>query len=171
MTKSVFIYFIVAVAIVATGWALMRKGNEEPGMESLITSPTPGESASPDAMTEPAGEVMTTQEGLQYQDIVVGAGAEAKAGDVVAVHYTGWLTDGTKFDSSLDRGEPFVFQVGAGQVIQGWDLGVAGIKIGGKRKLTIPPQLGYGERGAGGVIPPNATLVFEVELLGIQGQE
>ncbi|HXV26576.1 MAG TPA: FKBP-type peptidyl-prolyl cis-trans isomerase [Candidatus Paceibacterota bacterium] len=122
-------------------------------------------------MTEPAGEVMTTQEGLQYQDIVVGAGAEAKAGDVVAVHYTGWLTDGTKFDSSLDRGEPFVFQVGAGQVIQGWDLGVAGIKIGGKRKLTIPPQLGYGERGAGGVIPPNATLVFEVELLGIQGQE
>jgi FKBP-type peptidyl-prolyl cis-trans isomerase FkpA len=104
---------------------------------------------------------------LEIQDLQVGNGAEAKAGAVVSVHYTGWLTNGTKFDSSLDRGKPFQFQLGAGQVIKGWDQGVAGMKIGGKRKLTIPPDLGYGARGAAGVIPPNATLVFEVELLGV----
>ncbi|HTM22335.1 MAG TPA: FKBP-type peptidyl-prolyl cis-trans isomerase [Kofleriaceae bacterium] len=105
--------------------------------------------------------------GLEIQDLVVGNGAEAKSGARVSVHYTGWLTNGTKFDSSLDRGKPFQFQLGAGQVIKGWDQGVAGMKIGGKRKLTIPPDLGYGARGAGGVIPPNATLIFEVELLGV----
>ncbi len=105
--------------------------------------------------------------GLEIQDLKVGDGAEAVKGKKVSVHYTGWLTNGTKFDSSLDRGEPFQFQLGAGQVIQGWDQGVAGMKVGGKRKLTIPPDMGYGARGAGGVIPPNATLVFEVELLGV----
>jgi len=104
---------------------------------------------------------------LQYEDLVVGDGQEAKSGDNVSVHYTGWLTDGTKFDSSVDRGTPFTFHLGAGQVIKGWDEGVAGMKIGGKRKLTIPPELGYGDRGAGPKIPPGATLVFEVELLGI----
>ena len=104
---------------------------------------------------------------LQIEDIAVGTGAEATAGKKVSVHYTGWLTNGTKFDSSKDRGQPFSFQLGKGQVIAGWDQGVAGMKIGGKRKLTIPPELGYGARGAGGVIPPNATLVFEVELLGV----
>jgi FKBP-type peptidyl-prolyl cis-trans isomerase len=97
----------------------------------------------------------------------VGTGTEATAGKKVSVHYTGWLTDGKKFDSSKDRGQPFQFRLGAGEVIRGWDQGVAGMKIGGKRKLTIPPDLGYGARGAGGVIPPNATLVFEVELLGV----
>ena len=106
-----------------------------------------------------------TGSGLQFEDTTVGDGAEAQAGQRVTVHYTGWLADGTKFDSSKDRDDPFIFHLGMGQVIAGWDEGVAGMKVGGRRKLTIPPQLGYGVRGAGGAIPPNATLVFEVELL------
>ena len=110
----------------------------------------------------------TTASGLVYEELAVGAGAEAAAGQRVTVHYTGWLTNGTKFDSSKDRDDPFEFHLGQGQVIKGWDEGVAGMKVGGKRKLTIPPELGYGARGAGGVIPPNATLVFEVELLGTE---
>ncbi|MBD3610334.1 MAG: FKBP-type peptidyl-prolyl cis-trans isomerase [Gammaproteobacteria bacterium] len=110
---------------------------------------------------------VTTDSGLQIEDITVGEGTEATSGATVTVHYTGWLTDGSKFDSSLDRNDPFQFSLGAGMVIRGWDEGVAGMKIGGKRKLTIPPELGYGAHGAGGVIPPNATLVFEVELLGV----
>jgi FKBP-type peptidyl-prolyl cis-trans isomerase len=105
---------------------------------------------------------------LIIEDLTVGDGATAAAGQSVSVHYTGWLTNGTKFDSSVDRNDPFEFNLGRGQVIPGWDQGVAGMKVGGKRKLTIPPELGYGSRGAGGVIPPNATLVFEVELLGIR---
>jgi FKBP-type peptidyl-prolyl cis-trans isomerase FkpA len=109
----------------------------------------------------------TTTSGLIIEDVVVGAGAEAVAGQYVSVHYTGWLTDGKKFDSSKDRDDPFEFPLGQGHVIRGWDEGVQGMKIGGTRKLTIPPALGYGARGAGGVIPPNATLVFEVELLDI----
>jgi len=104
---------------------------------------------------------------LEIEDQIVGDGDEAVAGQTVEVHYTGWLTDGTKFDSSHDRNQTFRFKLGGGQVIAGWDQGVAGMKIGGARKLTIPPDLGYGERGAGGVIPPNATLVFKVELIGL----
>jgi FKBP-type peptidyl-prolyl cis-trans isomerase FkpA len=111
----------------------------------------------------------TTPSGLQYEDTTVGGGAEAKRGQHVHVHYTGWLYNngqqGAKFDSSVDRNEPFAFSLGGGMVIKGWDEGVAGMKIGGKRTLIIPPQLGYGSRGAGGVIPPNATLKFDVELL------
>jgi FKBP-type peptidyl-prolyl cis-trans isomerase len=114
-----------------------------------------------------AAKETVTPSGLKYVDQKTGTGAEAKSGDVVSVHYTGWLENGTKFDSSRDRNEPFRFKLGAGQVIKGWDEGVAGMKAGGKRKLTIPAELGYGKRGAGGVIPPNAILVFEVELLGI----
>lgn len=104
---------------------------------------------------------------LKIEDVKVGTGGEAVAGKTVTVHYTGWLTNGTKFDSSKDSGRPFTFPLGGGRVIKGWDQGVAGMKVGGVRKLTIPPSLGYGASGAGGVIPPNATLVFEVELLSV----
>ncbi|MBI4859564.1 MAG: FKBP-type peptidyl-prolyl cis-trans isomerase [Candidatus Riflebacteria bacterium] len=105
---------------------------------------------------------------MKIEDITVGTGAAPQKGHTAVVHYTGWLTNGTKFDSSVDRGRPFEFKLGMGAVIRGWDEGVATMKVGGKRKLTIPPELGYGARGAGGVIPPNATLVFEVELLGVK---
>jgi len=109
----------------------------------------------------------TTASGLMIEDLTVGTGDLASAGQKVTVHYTGWLTDGTKFDSSKDRNDPFAFPLGKRNVIAGWDEGVQGMRVGGVRKLTIPPALGYGARGAGGVIPPNATLVFEVELLGV----
>lgn len=108
-----------------------------------------------------------TDSGLKFEDLEHGDGPVAVAGQTVAVHYTGWLENGTKFDSSLDRGDTFEFKLGAGRVIKGWDEGVAGMQPGGKRKLTIPPALAYGVRGAGGVIPPNATLIFEVELVSI----
>jgi FKBP-type peptidyl-prolyl cis-trans isomerase FkpA len=126
-----------------------------------------------DPTTSTAPMNTKTNSGLQFQDLVVGTGAEASAGHQVTVHYTGWLQNpdgsaGKKFDSSLDRGQPFVFPLGAGRVIRGWDEGVAGMKVGGKRKLIIPSELGYGARGAGGAIPPNATLIFDVELLGVQ---
>lgn len=112
--------------------------------------------------------MITTPSGLQYQDITVGTGAEAKAGQTVEVHYVGTFLDGRKFDSSRDRGEKFSFPLGAGRVIKGWDEGVAGMKVGGVRKLIIPSELAYGTRGAGGVIPPNTTLMFEVELFGVK---
>jgi len=115
-------------------------------------------------------EVIETATGLGYVDMVEGTGARPKAGDNVRVHYTGWLKSGQKFDSSLDRGQPLVFPVGMGRVIKGWDEGLLTMKVGGKRKLVIPAHLGYGDRGAGGVIPPGATLIFEVELLGIDSK-
>jgi FKBP-type peptidyl-prolyl cis-trans isomerase FkpA len=110
---------------------------------------------------------ITTPSGLTIEELIVGSGAAAASGQKVSVHYTGWLTSGAKFDSSKDRGDPFIFPLGKSHVIKGWDEGVQGMKVGGRRKLTIPPALGYGARGAGGVIPPNATLVFEVELLAV----
>lgn len=119
-----------------------------------------------------APEVVTTASGLRYQELVVGEGAQAVAGQRVSVHYTGWLDQdgqkGRQFDSSRDRGQPFPFPLGAGRVIKGWDEGVAGMRVGGKRLLMIPAKLGYGSRGAGGVIPPNADLLFDVELLGVE---
>ncbi|GAB4235432.1 MAG: hypothetical protein Kow00121_62970 [Elainellaceae cyanobacterium] len=114
-------------------------------------------------------DVTTTSSGLQYVDLVEGSGATPQAGQTVFVHYTGTLEDGTKFDSSRDRNRPFSFRLGAGQVIRGWDEGISTMKVGGQRRLVIPPELGYGARGAGGVIPPNATLIFDVELLRIAG--
>ena len=117
--------------------------------------------------TKVTGKPKSTASGVEYWDIVVGTGATAVAGKTVSVHYTGWLTNGKKFDSSIDHGQPFTFPLGAGSVIKGWDEGVQGMTVGGKRQLRVPPELGYGARGAGGVIPPNAILVFDVELLSV----
>jgi len=137
---------------------------------AAMAVPAQSSSSKPDtsAPTKVTGKPHTAVGGLEYWDIKEGTGATAANGHAVTVNYTGWLTNGKKFDSSVDRGEPFKFQLGGGQVIKGWDEGVAGMKVGGKRQLRIPPELGYGDRGAGGVIPPNATLIFDVELLGVQ---
>lgn len=141
---------LVALALQFTGACTCQKQDKKAG-ESTTQS----------------GEASEVQ-GLKMVDEVQGTGDEAVEGKRVTVHYTGTLTDGTKFDSSLDRNQPFTFQLGSGQVIKGWDIGVKGMKVGGKRKLTIPPELAYGDRGAGGVIPPNATLEFQVELLKVE---
>jgi len=148
--KSLLIPCLIALAAACSQ-------SEAPKQEQPATLP-------PAPSTQPQAAAVTE---LRIEDTKVGTGDTAVAGKNVTVHYTGWLTDGTKFDSSKDHGQPFTFQLGAGQVIKGWDQGVAGMKVGGVRKLTIPSSLGYGDRGAGGVIPPNATLLFEVELLGV----
>ncbi|HEU5276987.1 MAG TPA: FKBP-type peptidyl-prolyl cis-trans isomerase [Xanthobacteraceae bacterium] len=132
-----------------------------------------GGMATPTATAQTIGSTMTTPSGLKITDSKIGTGATPKQGQTCVVHYTGWLYEngakGKKFDSSVDRGQPFEFPVGMHRVIAGWDEGVASMKVGGKRTLIIPPDLGYGARGAGGVIPPNATLIFEVELIGVKG--
>jgi len=141
---------------------------------ALMTSCAVSRNTSSEVKSEDTQNMATSQSTaqsdseLKLEDLVVGTGPEAKGGDRVSVHYTGWLVDGTKFDSSRDRNQPFQFVLGQGRVIQGWDKGVVGMKVGGKRKLVIPPQMAYGERGAGGIIPPNAVLTFEVELLELQ---
>jgi FKBP-type peptidyl-prolyl cis-trans isomerase len=154
---------LVLLLIISTilGFA---SGCGKPEKSSTANQPS---APSPSSPTKVDGQPTTTASGLQYWDIVVGTGATAVPGKPVSVHYTGWLTNGQKFDSSLDRGKPFVFPLGEGQVIKGWDEGVAGMKAGGKRQLRIPPALGYGDSGAGGVIPPKATLIFDVELLEV----
>jgi FKBP-type peptidyl-prolyl cis-trans isomerase FkpA len=149
--------YSLIVCLAALSSACAKK--EEPPVAEMNTAAQ----AVSHALPQP-GQSVTE---LKLEDVKVGTGDDAVAGKSVTVHYTGWLTNGTKFDSSKDRGQPFTFQLGAGQVIRGWDQGVAGMKVGGVRKLTIPSSLAYGENGAGGVIPPNATLVFEVELLGV----
>lgn len=147
----------LGVAALSVGLLLASAGANLPG-------------ANPQALA--AGKTMTTASGLKMEDNQAGTGQTPKTGDTCVMHYTGWLYEngakGAKFDSSVDRGQPFAFTIGVGQVIKGWDEGVASMKVGGKRTLIIPPELGYGARGAGRVIPPNATLLFEVELLGIR---
>ena len=132
-------------------------------------APTPGgQGAAGQSGASQAGKEVTTASGLKYTDVQIGTGATAQAGKTVSVHYTGTLTDGKKFDSSLDRGQPITFPLGTGKVIKGWDEGIAGMKVGGKRRLVIPPDLGYGARGSAPVIPPNATLIFDVELMDVK---
>ena len=147
---------IIGGLIFIAGKSSQKASTDEAVVESVSETPPATESANPINMEE-----------LKKEDIKLGTGEEAKPGDKVSVHYSGTLTDGTKFDSSIDRGTPFEFTIGEGSVIQGWEIGVTGMKVGGKRKLTIPPDLGYGSEGAGDDIPPNSTLVFEIELLEI----
>ncbi len=163
---------LAAAALLVLSAAGCAHTNSSP--KSTQTTSTPPAQPAPAPATAgipavPAGAQapVTTASGLTYQDFVVGTGAQPSPGKMVTVHYTGWLTNGTKFDSSRDRGQPFGFTIGQGQVIRGWDEGVMSMKVGGQRRLTIPAALGYGANGAGGVIPPNATLVFDVELLAV----
>jgi len=166
MKKEVSLILVVVVTLLIVGLLFIIINNSGQSVAEEVATPT-----QPAPIQNQSGgtEIVTTDSGLQYEDLVVGDGPSPQQGNTVIVHYTGWLEDGTKFDSSVDRGTPFSFVLGVGQVIRGWDEGVATMRVGGQRRLIIPPELAYGERGAGGgVIPPNATLIFEVELLDIQ---
>ena len=164
-------WYLVLAVLIAVGVACSGSESTATPRPAATATPTPAATATPSPTAEvEAGSlsVITTPSGLQYKDLTVGTGETAKAGDTAVVHYTGWLEDGTKFDSSLDRGVPFEFVIGQGRVIKGWDEGVASMNVGGKRELTIPSDLAYGDQGIGDVIPPGATLIFEVELIEIR---
>lgn len=172
MVKNTFMYLLVIILIGTAGWFFINKARNASKVSDINSiaktsdsAPKPTPSTMEDAKSQ--GWVKLPN-GLQIQDVVVGYGKEAKEGDAVSANYIGTLEDGTKFDSSYDRGEPFSFVLGGGMVIKGWDIGVVGMKVGGKRKLIIPPELGYGSRGAGGIIGPNVTLYFDIELMATQ---
>ena len=176
MVKNTFIYVLTVVFVGVAVWFFMQKISKNDGSSSIdsFASNSPIPTATAVEIKSDSGPAQNTswiktKEGLQYQDVVVGSGEEAKPGDMIAAHYTGTLVDGTKFDSSYDRGQPFAFVLGGGMVIKGWDLGLVGMKVGGKRKLIIPPQLGYGSSDHG-PIPGNSTLLFDVELMAVKGQ-
>ena len=160
MTKTL-IFAILIIFVVITVWFVIQKTRE---VDQSTETPTP--TATPTATSE-VNEPVQREDGLIIEDMVVGDGKTAESGDTLDAHYLGTLEDGTKFDSSYDRGQTIQFVLGSGQLIQGWELGLVGMKEGGKRKLVIPPELAYGDRGAGGLIPPNATLTFEIELVGV----
>ena len=158
--KKVILVVLLALAVGVSAQDAEKKKTKKDAKDAKVTTT---DKAKKEIKT------VTTPSGLKYEELVAGAGPQPKTGDIVKVHYTGWLTNGKKFDSSVDRGQPFEFHVGRGEVIKGWDEGVGSMKVGSKRKLTIPPDLGYGSQNVGnGLIPPNSTLVFEVELLGIK---
>lgn len=167
------VFSIVLLVAQFTGGDGSAIAANAPRAESATPAATQVAAAPSEETTDAAGEdagtgdLVTTDSGLQYEEIVEGTGAKPQPGQRVTVHYTGRLEDGTKFDSSRDRNRPFTFTIGVGQVIKGWDEGVMDMRVGGRRRLIVPPELGYGARGAGGVIPPNATLIFDVELLRI----
>jgi FKBP-type peptidyl-prolyl cis-trans isomerase FkpA len=155
---------IAAIAVLVMFSACTKKENTESASTANTANTAPAQMQAKDPNAPEEKDVTE----LKIVDLKTGTGDTAEAGKIVKVHYTGWLTNGKKFDSSVDRGDPFKFPLGSGSVIPGWDKGVAGMKVGGKRRLVIPPQMGYGAAGAGGVIPPNAPLVFDVELLGVE---
>jgi len=175
MSKNIVPLLIVLAVIFIGGTGIFFLSNQKNLTPDININPTPFPTSAIISTPTPQAtsganmdKVVTTQSGLKIQDIIVGNGQEVKSGDMVTVHYLGTLENGTKFDSSYDRSTPFSTQIGVGQVIAGWDEGIVGMKVGGKRKLIIPPDLGYGQQGAGSSIPPNSTLVFEVELLEVK---
>lgn len=163
MSKTIFIFTILVVFVVITIWFVIQKTRE---VGRVAEAPAPTAALTP-TLTPEIDKPIRYDNGLVVQDIIVGSGKAAANGDTLNAHYIGTLEDGTKFDSSYDRGQPIQFVLGAGQLIKGWELGLVGMKEDGKRKLIIPPELGYGSRGAGGMIPPNAILLFEIELVNI----